>query len=220
MHYSIDGTVAHSVKLEPTAAETAWASKGTIIAHTDGIEWDVRMPGGVTSAFKRALSGEGVALAHIRSVSAGQSIILGANAVGHLMEWSLAAQGPVYTTRGAFLAAWGDGIEISVAVAKRAGAAFFGGAGLVLQRVEGDGTVLIHGSGDFRQIELAPGEELRVSTGHLAAFSDSVDYSIESVGSVRKTLFGKEGFFMARLRGPGTVLLRSLKPAKQANIPT
>jgi uncharacterized protein (AIM24 family) len=53
-----------------------------------------------------------------------------------------------------------------------------------------------------------------VSTGNLTAFSDTVDYNIESVGSLRKTLFGREGLFMIRLTGPGTVLLQTLKAAK------
>jgi uncharacterized protein (AIM24 family) len=90
----------------------------------------------------------------------------------------------------------------------------FGGAGLVLQRVGGSGTVLIHGRGDFRKTELAEGEVLRVSTGNLAACSDAVDYDVEAVGSVRKTLFSKEGLFMTRLTGPGTVLLQTLKLAQ------
>lgn len=50
-----------------------------------------------------------------------------------------------------------------------------------------------------------------VSTGHLAAFADSVDYDIQTVGSLRRAFFGGEGIFMTRLTGPGVVLLQSLK---------
>jgi uncharacterized protein (AIM24 family) len=99
-------------------------------------------------------------------------------------------------------------------LARRAGAAFFGGAGIVLQRIEGSGTVLVHGRGDFQKATLADAEDLRVSTGNVAAFSDSIDYDIESVGSLRKTFFSKEGFFMTRLKGPGTVFVQTLKPSR------
>ena len=58
---------------------------------------------------------------------------------------------------------------------------------------------------------LGEGEELIVSSGHLAAFSSEVDYDILTVGSVGKFFFGGEGLFMTRLRGPGKVLLQSLK---------
>jgi uncharacterized protein (TIGR00266 family) len=214
MDFSIDGTVAQSARLTLAEGETVWASKGSIISYATGLKWDVRVPGGLAGALKRSLSGEGMALTHIEATAPGQFVTLGANAPGHIEEWDLNATGSVLTTRGAFLAAWGAGINITVAIARRPGAALFGGAGLVLQRIEGSGTVLVHGRGDFRKAELANGEELRVSTGNLAAFSDTVDYNVEAVGSVRKSLFSKEGLFMTRLTGPGTVLLQTLKPAK------
>ena len=211
MDVHISGTVAQTAELTLAKGESLWASKGTILAHTSELEWNVRVPGGISSAIKRTLSGEGVALTHIQTRAEHQRVRLGANAPGHIARWSLDTDGPVLTTRGAFLAAWGSEIDISVSVARRAGAILFGGAGLVLQRVSGSGTVLVHGRGDFERIELRNGEELLVSTGNLAAFSSSVDYDIRSVGSLRKTLFGREGFFMTRLGGPGTLLLQTLK---------
>jgi uncharacterized protein (AIM24 family) len=219
VEFTIDGTVAQSARLVFDRGEFAWATKGAIIAYSAGLRWNVRMPGGLTGGLKRALSGEGLSLTYLETAAAGgdptapsPSVILGANAPGHIHEWSLDEDGPVLTTRGAFLAAWGDDIDISVSIARRPGAALFGGAGLVLQRIAGRGTVLVHGHGDFRKVTLKSGEECRMSTGNLAAFSSGVDYDIETVGSLRKTFFGKEGLFMTRLRGPGTVLLQTLKP--------
>ncbi len=216
MEFTIDGTVAQSVSLAFATGETIWASKGSIIAYTTGLTWDVKVPGGVAAALKRSLSGEGIALTRIEATSGGQSVTLGANSAGHIEEWDLDASGPVLTTRGAFLAAWGKEINITVAMARRPGAALFGGVGLVLQRIEGSGKVLVHGRGDFRTVELGKNEELRVSTGNLAAFSDRIDYNIESVGSLKKTFFSKEGFFMTRLTGPGTLLLQTMKPEKRS----
>lgn len=215
MEFSIEGTVAQTARLVFDRGEFAWATKGSIISYSAGVRWNVRMPGGLTGGLKRALSGEGLSLTHLETTGPDQSVVLGANAPGHVHEWSLSEDGPVLTTRGAFLAAWGEAIEITVSMARRPGAAIFGGAGLVLQRISGQGTVLVHGHGDFRKIRLGPGEECRVSTGNLAAFSSQVDYDIEAVGSLRKTFFGKEGLFMTRLRGPGTVLLQTLKPQRR-----
>jgi uncharacterized protein (AIM24 family) len=214
VHFTIDGTVAQSARLTLAEGETVWASRGSIIAYAAGLKWDLRVPGGLAGALKRSLSGEGISLTYIEATRAGQFVTLGANAPGHIEEWDLVSSGPVLTTRGAFLAAWGSGINITATMARRPGAALFGGAGLVLQRIEGRGTVLIHGRGDLAKSELAHREVLRVSTGNLAACSDAVDYDVEPVGSVRKTLFSKEGLFMTRLTGPGTVLLQTLKSAK------
>jgi uncharacterized protein (AIM24 family) len=124
------------------------------------------------------------------------------------------------TTRGSFVAAFGPAVEIDIRVAKRAGAALFGGVGLFLQHISGTGTVLIHGSGDFVERNLAKDESALVSTGNLAAFSESVDYDIQGVAGCRRVLFGGEGLFMTRLTGPGLVLLQSLKrttPTKNAH---
>ena len=211
MEFTIDGTVAQSVRLILAKGETAWASKGSIISYATGLKWDLRMPGGLAGGLKRSLSGEGMALTYLQATAGGQFVTLGANTPGHIEEWDLDASGPVLTTRGAFLAAWGPGVNITAAIARRPGAALFGGAGLVLQRIEGHGTVLVHGRGDFRRSVLAAGEEVRVSTGNVAAFSNTIDYDVETVGSLRKTFFSKEGLFMTRLRGPGTVLVQTLK---------
>jgi uncharacterized protein (AIM24 family) len=98
-----------------------------------------------------------------------------------------------------------------VVIARRAGAALFGGAGLFLQKVSGKGMVLVHGAGDFVDFRLKERESILVSTGNLAAFSESVDYDIQGIGGCRRIIFGGEGLFMTRLTGPGRVLLQSLK---------
>lgn len=210
MEYRVDGEIAQRAVVTLDEGDALWASRSAIMAHSRDIDWRLRVPGGVSGAARRMLSGEGLALTRVESASDGQRVLLTANAPGHIMEWDL-ADGPVLTTRGAFLAAWGESVDINVTVAKRAGAAFFGGAGLFLQRLSGRGTVLIHGSGDFEDVRLGDGEELTVSTGNLAAFGAEVDYRIKGVSGVRQMLFGGEGFFMTRLIGPGRVLLQTLK---------
>ncbi len=211
MRHEISGEIAQVVRLEFEPGEFAWASKGSIMAYSPGLHWHLKVQGGVGGAMRRSLAGEGVALTYLQTEQPDQFALLAANAPGHIEVWDLAEDGPVITTRGAFLAAWGVDLDISVMVARRAGAALFGGVGLFLQRISGEGTVLIHGAGDFSDRELASGESLLVSTGNLAAFSDSVEYDIQGVGGCRKVLFGGEGFFMTQLTGPGRVLLQTLK---------
>lgn len=211
MEYTITGEIAQTANLVLQAGETLWASKGAIVSYTGGVDWDVKVPGGVSAAIKRSLAGEGIALTYIQAYQNNQQVVLCANAPGHIAVWDLQADGAVLATRGAFLAAWGTNLDITATIARRAGAAIFGGAGLLLQKVSGIGKVLIHGSGDFLGHELAVGDELLVSTGNLAAFSESVDYNIRGVGGIKKIVFGREGIFMTRLTGPGKVMLQSLK---------
>jgi uncharacterized protein (AIM24 family) len=177
------------------------------------IKWSLKFPGGISGATRRALSGEGLTLIYFDANEDDQEVILSANQPGKIIGWNL-EDGAVVTTRGSFVAAFGSTIDIDVVVAKRPGAALFGGAGLFLQKVSGKGTVFIHGAGDFIEHYLEKGDSILVSTGNLAAFSDEVDYDIQGVAGLRRIFFGGEGFFMTRLKGPGRVLLQSLKRSR------
>ena len=210
MDIQIQGELAQVARLILSKNEKCWCSKGSLMRYTPGVDWQLRMPGGVSGSVRRMLSGEGLALTHVHSNQDGQDILLSSNQTGKLYQWDL-SQGAVYTTRGAFVAAYGPDIHIDVEIAKRTGAAIFGGAGLFLQKISGTGTVLVHGSGDFIDSMLESGEQILVSTGNLAAFSESVDYSIQNLSGVRRILFGGEGLFMTKLTGPGRVLLQSIK---------
>lgn len=217
MQYSISGEIAQSVRLDFAPGESAWVSKGALMAYSSQMQWSLRVPGGGGGALRRSLSGEGIALTYLETKAEDQYALLAANAPGHQEVWDLERDGAVTTTRGSFVAAWGEDVDITVTVARRAGAAVFGGAGLFLQTISGVGKALVHGSGDFYERQMAAGEELLVSTGNLAAFSAEVDYDIRGVGGFRRMIFGGEGLFMTNLHGPGRVLLQTLKRNSGAN---
>lgn len=213
---SIDGVIAQSASLELDRGQTLWASKGSLLGYSPGIDWSLKIPGGAGKAVSRMLSGEGISLTYVESQQDRSSVVLGANQPGQLVTWDL-SRGPIVCSSGAFVGALGD-VDIDVKVARKAGAAFFGGGGLFMQRLSGDGIAIIHGAGDFIERRLAPGEKLLVSTGNLAVFSGDVDYDIRRTGGCLKSIFGSEGFFMTEMTGPGWVMLQSLKklPAQGA----
>jgi uncharacterized protein (AIM24 family) len=206
---SVDGVIAQTVSIEFEQGQTLWAARGSLLAYDEGIDWKLKVPGGVGKAASRMLSGEGASLTHVTAKRPGASAVIGSNEAGRLATWDL-SQGPIVCAPGSFVAALGD-VDIQVTTAKRAGAAFFGGAGLFLQRLSGNGIAVVHGSGDFVERELAPGEKLLVSTGNLSVFSGGVDYNIRGVGGCFKSLFGGEGLFMTELTGPGWVMLQTMK---------
>ena len=109
------------------------------------------------------------------------------------------------------------GIEIEIEFTKRLGAGLFGGEGFILQRLEGDGTAIVHAGGTIIEKDLAAGESLRVDTGCLVAFASTVDYDIQFVGGFTNALFGGEGIFLTRLTGPGKVYLQSLPFSRLAD---
>jgi uncharacterized protein (AIM24 family) len=206
---SVDGVIAQSVEVELNRGQTFWASKGTLLGYGPEIEWQLKVPGGAGKAVSRALSGEGLSMTHVMAKATGATAILGSNQPGQLVTWDL-SQGDIVCTRGTFVAALGD-VDIDVTTAGKAGAAFFGGAGVFMQRLSGDGIVILHGSGDFVEKDLDAGESFLVSTGNLAVFSGDVDYDIRRTGGCLKSIFGGEGIFMTEMTGPGWVMLQTLK---------
>ena len=117
--------------------------------------------------------------------------------------------GRLICQRDSFLCA-AKGVSIGIAFQKRVMTALFGGEGFIMQKLEGDGFVFVHCGGTLKEIELASGEELHVDTGCLAAMTSTVDYDIQTVGGIKSMVFGGEGVFFARLRGPGHVWVQSL----------
>ena len=52
----------------------------------------------------------------------------------------------------------------------------FGGEGFVLQALTGEGDVFVKAGGTLIRRDLEEGEQLRISSGCLVAFSNGVDY--------------------------------------------
>jgi uncharacterized protein (TIGR00266 family) len=209
MEYEIKGVINQTLSVTMEKGEAFWASKGMLVSFDETIDWGVKTLGGVGRTVSRMLSGESLALDYITARDTGK-VNFAAREPGRIVSWNLNEQGDIVALRGAFLAAYGD-IDIRVTRAKRVGAMFFGGGGLLLQNISGSGLVFLSVKGDLVDTPLEDGQNLVVSTGNLAAFSKSCDYRIRSVGGCLKMLFGGEGIFMTELDGPGRVLVQTLK---------
>lgn len=86
-----------------------------------------------------------------------------------------------------------------------------------MQKMEGDGLAFVHAGGHVSHRDLAPGETLRIDTGCLVAYTQTIDYNIEMVRGIKNKIFGGEGFFFATLRGPGRVWIQTLPISRLAS---
>lgn len=50
MHHTIAGEIAQHARLDFEAGETAWASRGSLMAHSPDLHWTLRVPGGLGGA--------------------------------------------------------------------------------------------------------------------------------------------------------------------------
>ena len=225
--YEILGGDLQIVEVELDPGETVVAEAGAMNYMEEGIGFEARMGDGsegdsglmgkLLSAGKRALTGESVFLTHFTNQGQGKRrVAFAAPYPGKIIPVEMNSVGGVLLCqKDAFLAA-ALGTEVGIAFNRRLGTGFFGGEGFILQRLRGDGKVFLHAGGTVVKKDLK-NETLRVDTGCLVAFTKGIDYDIERAGSLKSMFFGGEGFFLATLRGTGTVLLQSLPFSRMAD---
>ena len=63
--------------------------------------------------------------------------------------------------------------------------------------------------GDPIERVLAPGEVLKVDTGNVVGFENTVSYEIETVKGLGNIFLGGEGLFLTKLTGPGKVIVQT-----------
>ena len=79
-----------------------------------------------------------------------------------------------------------------------------------MQRLSGNGIVFLEFDGYIKEYELAPGQQIIVDTGYLAAMTGSCSIEIQTVPGVKNMLFGGEGIFNTVIHGPGKVWLQTM----------
>ncbi len=139
---------------------------------------------------------------------------------GHVVPVELADHGgQIICQKDAFLCG-ARGIDVDIAFQKRLGVGFFGGEGFILQRIsssDGTGLAILHAGGSVLRRRLEQGETLRVDTGCLVGFEQTVTYDVQWVKGIKNKLFGGEGLFYASLTGPGEVWLQTLPFSRLAD---
>ena len=165
----------------------------------------------IASAGKRMITGESLFMTTFTNSGSRREVVgFAAPYPGKILPMHLDAMGgELICQKDAFLCG-ARGVQVSIAFQKKIGVGLFGGEGFIMQRLTGDGIVMVHASGAMLMRELGPGEVLKVDTGCLVALLPSVQYDIQFVGGVKNTLFGGEGLFLATVTGPGKVWLQSL----------
>jgi len=218
--YKIIGEDIQLVEIELDPAETVIAEAGAMVYMEEGISFETRMGDGsqpnqglmgkLLSAGSRLLAGESLFMTHFTNNGYAKSrVAFSAPYPGTVIPIDLSANnGRLIVQKDGFLCA-AMGTRMSIVFNRRLGAGLVGGEGFILEQLDGDGLAFVHAGGTVIQKRLN-GETLRVDTGCIVAFEPSVDYDIETTGSLRSMVFGGEGLFMATLRGHGNVWLQSM----------
>jgi uncharacterized protein (TIGR00266 family) len=206
--YELCGDDFQAVVITLDPGEGVRAEPGSMMFQEDGIEMDTSTGGGLLKGLKRAVGGESFFITTFTNGGHGRARVgFAAPYPGKILPVDL-SRGTVFCQRDAYLCS-ARGVEVSVAFTKRLGAGFFGGEGFILQKLVGEGLAFIHAGGFIVERELEPGETLKVDTGCLVGFEESVDYDIKMIKGIKTMFFGGEGLFYALLRGPGKVWIQT-----------
>ena len=172
------------------------------------IAMETNMSGGLLKGLGRMMSGESLFMATYTATAPNQEIVIASSFPGYIVAAEI-SRCPIIAQKSAFLCAQ-PSVQLSAYVVKRVGAGFFGGEGFIMQRITGSGMVFFEVDGSMVERTLSPSETIKVDTGNVAAFEESVQYSVETVKGFKNILFGGEGLFLTTLTGPGRIWLQTM----------
>lgn len=209
MEYKISGDNLQLVTIQIQPGEKVYAEAGAMVYMSANVNMEAKARGGLLKGIGRKFAGETFFLTEFTSVGGTGLISFGGNVPGTIKPIDISSGRDFLAQKDAFLCAE-DSVEMSIAFQRRLGAAFFGGEGFILEKLSGTGKVFVHACGDFVEFNLKPDQVLKVDTGSVVGWDDTVSYDIERVKGIKTMFFGGEGLFITTLRGPGHVILQSL----------
>jgi uncharacterized protein (TIGR00266 family) len=220
--FEIKGEELQFVEIELDPGESAIAEAGAFVWKDATVEMTTvfgdgsgdgggGLMGKLLGAGKRLITGESLFTTVFTHRGQGKAKVAFASPTpGAILPLNLGdLGGSLICQKDSFLAA-AKGVSIGLHFQKRVMTGLFGGEGFIMQRLDGDGWVFVQMGGALVERDLAPGEQIHVDTGCVAAYSPTVDFDLVAAGGVKSVFFGGEGLFFARLTGPGKVWIQSL----------
>ncbi len=209
MKYRIVGSTVPAVEIIfDNVGESVFSQSGGMSWMTDGISMDTNMRGGFGKSIGRMFAGESLFMANYTAGAPNTSITFASTVPGEIVPVTVNPQTSLICQKGAFLCGQ-QGVNLNVTFTKRFSAGLLGGEGFILQKLSGQGMAFLEVDGDKVEFTLAPGQVLKVDSGNVVAFEDTVNYEIETVKGFKNILFGGEGLFLTKLTGPGKVILQT-----------
>ncbi len=212
MKYSIIGNSMQSLDIGLDQGEKVYGDSGKLLSKSENVVMTPRLVGGVIGAIERKITGATALLTEFYAKDSPGVVSMSGVMPGKIKAIDIDDGEAFIAEHYAFLAAQ-DSVKFTMQTVS-IGAAFFGGAGLILQKFEGSGTVFIHTVGDMIEYDLDGTKALEVEPGHIAGFDSTLSYKIRFVDNIRTALFGGVGLFLAKFEGKGRVFLHSVSRFK------
>ncbi len=213
--YHIEHQPAFSLAVLTLQSEQSiMAEAGAMVSMSANIELQSQMKGGLLGALKRAAGGESAFVSTFTAHGGPGEVTLAPGAPGDIAAIELNNQS-FYVQSSSYLA--GDS-SLNVDTKWGGAKSFFGGEGLFVMLVQGQGLLLVSSFGAIHRKRLQSGERYVVDTGHLVAWEGTTQYTLRkaAAGFFRSMVSG-EGI-VAEFTGPGELLIQTRNLAAMAGL--
>jgi uncharacterized protein (TIGR00266 family) len=212
IRYEIIGTTLQAVVLTLQPGQVVYSEAGAMSWMDYHVNMEAKTGGGLGKMLGRLFTGESLFVVDYEATGSPGRVAFSNDFPGKVVPIQLAAGQSIVVQKDSFMCAE-KSIQMEVHWQKRIGAGLFGGEGFLLQRLTGPGMFFAELDGEIVEETLQPGQTIKVDPGHVAMFEPTVEFEIEMVRGIKTILFGGEGLFVARLRGPGRIWLQTMPMA-------
>ena len=213
MKYEIKHAPFAVLSCQLDAGESIKCQSGAMAWMSKNVKMQTKS-GGLGKMFKKAVSGESLFMNRYIADAPGE-IAFAMSFPGNILAVDVAKM-PIVAQKRSLLA-MEESVQLDIFLQKKIGAGFFGGEGFIMQKFSGNGYAFIEIDGAVEERTLAPGEQLVVDSGYVAAMEQTVTMDIEMVKGLGNIAFGGEGLFNTIVTGPGRVWLQTMPISALAN---
>lgn len=196
------------VKISLKRGEKIKAESDAMIAMSATVDVEGKLEGGILSGLARKfLSGESMFFQELAANRGDGEVLLAHSQPGGILDLELDGSYGLRIQKNGFLAG-SEGIEVETKM-QNIFNGLVGGEGLFILGVKGRGTVFVSSYGVIHPINLAAGEEIIIDSGHLVAWPDYMNYTVEKASNGWISSFTSGEMAVCRFRGPGVVLIQT-----------
>ncbi len=200
------------VKCDLARGESIKAESDAMVAMSanlivEGTTGDGGILGGLARKF---LTGESFFFQRITAVKGAGTVLLGHAAPGGIVDVMLDGSYGLRVQKSGFLAAE-ESVEVETKM-QNLSQGLFSKEGFFVLNIHGKGVVFLSSFGAIHAVNLEGGEEVIIDNGHLVAWPDYMQYTIENASSGWFSSMTSGEGLVCRFRGPGTVLIQTRNP--------
>ncbi len=159
---------------------------------------------------RKFMTGESFFFQVITASRGSGSVLLGHSLPGGIVDVELDGSYGMRVQKNGFLAAE-ETVEVDTAM-QNLSQGLFSREGFFVLSVKGKGIVFLSSFGAIHPITLNDGEEVIIDNGHLVAWPDYMNYTIEKASAGWFSSIASGESLVCRFRGPGTVLIQTRNP--------